>query len=78
MTVVSSMEFVSNQDKYFDLALDGDVCIKRGTNIFHLVNGNSFENHIIFEPDEEFYSCLSPDEFRKRVREGIHKIFENK
>ena len=37
MTVVSSKEFVSNQKKYFDLALSEGVVIKRGRNMFHLM-----------------------------------------
>ena len=39
MTIVSSKEFTSNEDKYFDLALNGGVCIQRGDRIFHLVSG---------------------------------------
>jgi len=37
MTIVSSKEFAINQDKYFDLAVNGDVCIKNGKNVFHLI-----------------------------------------
>ena len=36
-TVVSSKEFVSNEDRYFDLALNEQVYIQRGNNIFHLI-----------------------------------------
>jgi len=36
MTVVSSNEFIRNQDKYFDLAIDENIIIERGGNIFHL------------------------------------------
>jgi hypothetical protein len=36
MTVVSSKEFVSNQKRYFDLALNEQVFIKRGKNMFHI------------------------------------------
>ena len=37
MTLVSSKEFVSNQKRYFDLALNEKVVIKRGRNKFHLM-----------------------------------------
>ena len=36
MTLVSSKEFIANEDKYFDLALNGGVCIQRGEYFFHL------------------------------------------
>ena len=35
MTIVSSQEFAANQNKYYDLAIDEDVCIKRGTICFN-------------------------------------------
>jgi len=38
MTVVSAKEFVTNQKKYFDLALNGQVMIKRGNNLFVVQN----------------------------------------
>ena len=37
MTVVSSKEFVTNQKRYFDLAIDNELFIKRGKNVFHLI-----------------------------------------
>ena len=36
MTIVSSKEFIAHQKKYFDLALNEHICIKRGRNMFHL------------------------------------------
>ena len=36
MTVISSREFATRQKKYYDLALNEQVCIKRGRNMFHL------------------------------------------
>ena len=33
MTVVSSKEFVTNEDKYFDLMLDDRLIIQRGDNL---------------------------------------------
>jgi len=38
MTVVSTKEFVTNQKKYFDLALNEQVIIKRGKNMFLVQN----------------------------------------
>ena len=81
MTVVSSKDFATNQEKYFDLALDGNICIKRGANMFYLVRSpekEQDEEDIIFQPNDELRSCISMDEFRKRTREGIHKFFANK
>ena len=40
MTVVSSKEFSTNQDKFFDLALDEQVYIQNGNNTFLLMYKN--------------------------------------
>ena len=44
MTVVSSKEFVSNEDKYFDLALNERVFIKKGNKMFFVTNADENEN----------------------------------
>ena len=36
MTIVSSKEFAINQKKYYNLALNERICIKRGKNRFNL------------------------------------------
>ena len=41
MTVVSSKEFVSNDDKYFEMAVNEELCIKRGNNLFYLIYKSS-------------------------------------
>jgi hypothetical protein len=40
MTIVSSKEFKTNQDKYFDMALNEQVYIKKGNNMFLLIYNN--------------------------------------
>jgi hypothetical protein len=49
MTVVSSKEFVANEDKYFDLALNERVFIKKGNNTFFVSNADE---------DEEFEEIM--------------------
>jgi len=86
MTVVSSKEFATNQDKYFDLALDEDVCIQRGDNLFHLIykhvdDMNNYDYEEILEPDDDFHRAISMDEFRERlivVLDNIDKKYANK
>ena len=51
MTVVSSREFAINQEKYFDM------------NTYH--DASVYEE--VLEPDEDFYSALSADEFKERA-----------
>ena len=82
MTVVSSKEFVINEDKYFDLAMDEQVFVKKGENMFILTLSNKHNSEdIIFQPDDDFYRSISADEFRKRlvvVLEKVDKQYANK
>ena len=82
MTVVSSKEFISNQKKYFDLAVNEDVCIKRGKNMYCLiyqsVNETSIDEQVYLEPDDDFRSAISMDELLERTYEIIDKFYAKK
>jgi len=78
MTVVSNREFAINQEKYFDLAENEDVCIKRGNSMFHL-RYQPVETHypkqVILKPDDNLRNAITAEELLKRVHEDIHNKF---
>jgi predicted transcriptional regulator len=78
MTVVSSKEFSTNQKKYYNLAVKEKIFIKRGKNLFHLkyaiANDADVKERVYYEPDEDFYSSLSADEFREQLVVILDKI----
>jgi len=76
MTVVSSKEFATNQKKYYDLAVNEDIIIKRGKNVFHLIYApvEEYPEQPILEPDDDFYRAISGDEFKKRALEIVEKV----
>ena len=77
MIVVNTQEFKTNQDKYLDMALDEEVCIKKGDNMFsvqYLIPNN--EPDVVFEPDDDFYRSITLDELFDGVKKHIDKIFE--
>jgi len=82
MTVISSREFVANQNKYFDMALNEDVCIKRGEDMFRLmynfIDKTDVKKRVYYSPDEDFYRSISMEELRASVHEHIHKLFAKK
>ena len=78
MTVVSTKEFNTDQEKYFDIAVNGNVCIKRGDNMFYLSFApvkEEYPEQPILEPDERLRNAITIDEFLVRVNEGIHNYF---
>ena len=77
MTVISSKEFVANQKRYFDMAINEDVCIKNGENIFRVCIVNNRKTKYK-QPDEDFYRGISKDELLNGIYEDINVFFENK
>jgi len=67
MVTVSTKEFKTNQDKYFDMAINEAVCIKNGDDIFHLIYENQYPEQPILEPDDDFYRSISTKEFREKL-----------
>jgi hypothetical protein len=55
MTIISSKEFISNQKRYFDLAIDEKLFIRRGKNMFHLMcttaGNNANDNDYLTKDD---------------------------
>jgi hypothetical protein len=81
MTIVSSKEFATNQEMYFDLAVIDEVFIERDDDLFHLMrttadNMDGYDE--VLEPDEDFRRAITMDELRERTHEFIHKLFANK
>jgi hypothetical protein len=77
MTVVSTKEFNANQEKYWDMALNGSVYIQRGDNLFIVQNfaQNDEEPDEVFEPDDDFYRSITMDELRASAHAHIDKLF---
>jgi hypothetical protein len=65
MTVIDSADFAINQDKYFDMAINGQVMVQRGTNIFIIMSANDHGGH------------YSP-EFVEKIRKAEQNISEGK
>ena len=81
MTVISTKEFNTDQEKYFDMAVNGNVCIKRGDHMFFLSFvpvREQYPEQPILEPDERLRNAIAIDEFLVGVREDIHNYFSTR
>ena len=87
MTLVSSKEFIADEAKYFDLALNGGVCIQRGDFVFHLVSQNVNDRKIyhpacvyekVLEPDDDLRSAITGEELLTGIYEDLEKFFADK
>lgn len=74
MTVVSTKEFNTNQKKYFDMALNEEVFIKRGSNMFMVARASEPEM-VYKEPDDDLRRAITKDELLKGLYEYIDKMY---
>ena len=77
MTVVTTKEFNANQEKYFDLALNEEIFVKRD-NIMFIVTRVSDKKKKYLKPDDDFRRAISMDELRRRVKEDIHQWYKER
>jgi hypothetical protein len=76
MTVVSTKEFNTYQEKYFDMAVNGNVCIKRGEHIFYLSYAPidaPYPEQEILEPDDDLLNAIPMTEVRDKVLDYIRR-----
>jgi hypothetical protein len=78
MKTISSSEFIARPDFYLDMAINHDVCIKKGSKLYHLVCEPSTNEQPILSPDDDFRRAITAEEFKERMRLSIHKFFANK
>jgi len=81
MTVVSTKEFTGNQEMYFDLAVNEDVFIKRGNEMFHLIFKPSeikYPEQPVLEPDDNLRNAITADQLLERIHNDIHKKYASR
>ena len=78
MTVVSSKEFVTNENKYFDMAISEEIFIKRGNMMFIVKRVNENKEKKRFKPDDDLRRAITFDELLERTYEDIHQMFAKK
>jgi len=72
MTVISTKEFITNQKKYFDLALNEQVFIQRGSRMFVVTKAN--EPKLKYkEPDDDLRRAIPMEEVRDSIIGYIQK-----
>jgi hypothetical protein len=77
MTIISSNEFFINQEKYFGMALNEQVFVQKGENVFSVANTN-VEQQAYLEPDEDLRRAITADEFLEGALKIIDKIYAKK
>ena len=85
MTVVSSTDFKSNQDKYLEMALHERVFIQNGDKMLLLIYTNTPEEmntyhdasvyEEVLEADDDFRRAIAVDEVFDAVKANIRKKY---
>ena len=78
MQIVSSAEFAAHQDKYFDMAVSHDVCIKREQKLFQLIYKPVVDEQPLLQPDDDLHNAITAEELKARMHVSIRKFFADK
>jgi hypothetical protein len=78
MQVVSSTEFATHQQKYFNLARHQKVLVQSGNYTYRIMPEPIVEEQIVFAPDEDFYNSISKEKLLEGIFEDMDKIFAKK
>jgi hypothetical protein len=75
MTLVDSKEFVSDEKKYFDIAMTEQVFVQRD-NIRFIISREDEKKKKRLKPDKELQRAITGDELLEKVYISIDKFFE--
>jgi hypothetical protein len=81
MTVVTTREFNTNQKRYFDLAKNESIVIRRGKTMFHLTQRpieTQYPEQEILAPDDDLRNGIAKEEFKERTHKIVQIFFANK
>jgi len=81
MTVVSSKEFVTNEKKYFEMAIDEQIFVQRGNIMFIVTKAGENINEKKkkrLKPDDDLRCAITGKELLEKVYVSVDKFFENK
>jgi hypothetical protein len=78
MTVVSSKEFMSNEKKYFDMAMTEEIFVKRDNTMFVFTQVNEKKEKKRLKSDDDLHRAITMEELQERVLEDIHQFYTNK
>jgi len=81
MTVVSTKEFISDQERYLDLAENEDVFITRGNSMFHLLYKPAKKQYPvqpILKPDHNLSRAITAEELLDRIHVDIRNKFASR
>ena len=77
MTIVSSKEFATNEDLYFDMAMNEQVFVQRNSNMFILTRISEMEKKYL-EPDDDLRRAITGEELLTGIYEDLEKFFADK
>ena len=78
MTIVSSKEFMSNENKYFDMAMTEEIFVKRENMLFVVTRVDENRKKKRLKPDDDLRRAITMDELLEGVLEDIHQFYKDK
>ena len=78
MQVVSTQDFATDINRYFDLAHHQKVLVQNGNFAYRITPEPIAKERVVFAPDEDFYNSISKEQLLEGIFEDMDKIFAKK
>jgi len=76
MQIISTQDFATDINRYFDLARQQQqILVENGNYMFQIVYKPIIEKDVVFEPDADFYNSISMETVRERLHKVVDKLY---
>jgi hypothetical protein len=75
MMTISNSEFMAHPERYFDMAVNEDVRIQKGHQMFYIVYAPPIREQPLLSPDDDLRRAITMDELLVGVKEDLREIF---
>jgi hypothetical protein len=78
MQVVSSTEFATHQQKYFEQALNEQVFVKNGNYTFRIMYEPIVEEQVILQPDDKLRRAITGDQLLAGIYQDLETFYASR
>jgi hypothetical protein len=84
MTTISNSEFMAHPERYFDMAVNQDVRIQKGHQMFYIVYAppareqNTREEQPLLAPDDDLRNAITGEELLTGIYSDLETFFADK
>jgi hypothetical protein len=78
MRTITSSEFLAHPEMYLDMAVEQNVRIQKGREMFHIVYAPPVDEQPLLQPDDDFRNAITMEELLEGIHSDLETFFADK